>query len=164
MLSYQNEVSHAADAEDSLPSTIEDPVDHIEWPQDSADLGVSVGQNIFIAGNDEKPKRPKYRTPPNPNNKPPPEHRKPSGSRERNIGHKGGEEHGRRPKGNRPIVRPTKPRGPTRVPWMIPAIIWDIAQEACREGELNGLGCLPENRLPSPQDTALFGIFLGFVG
>jgi RHS repeat-associated protein len=41
----------------------------------------------------------KYVKPPNPNKKPPPPHRVPSGERERNVGHPDGEEHGMKPKG-----------------------------------------------------------------
>ncbi|WP_435106956.1 RHS repeat-associated core domain-containing protein [Arhodomonas sp. AD133] len=38
-------------------------------------------------------------TPKNPNKRPPPEHRKPGGQRERNVKHPNSEEHSRRPKG-----------------------------------------------------------------
>jgi len=41
----------------------------------------------------------KYEKPANPNKRPPPEHRQPSGQRERNVGHPKSEEHSRRPKG-----------------------------------------------------------------
>jgi RHS repeat-associated protein len=45
----------------------------------------------------------KYEKPSNPNKKPPPPHRVQSNERERNIGHKDAEEHGRRSKGQRGI-------------------------------------------------------------
>jgi RHS repeat-associated protein len=43
----------------------------------------------------------RYEKPPNPNKRPPPEHRTPSGDRERNVAHPDGEEHSKKPKGQR---------------------------------------------------------------
>lgn len=57
-------------------------------------------------------KKGKYSPPENRNKRPPPEHRKPSGERERNVGHPDGEEHSKRPKGG---FRPP----PVRIPLLI---------------------------------------------
>jgi hypothetical protein len=57
-------------------------------------------------------KRGKYEPPKNENKRPPPEHRKPTGDRERNVGHPEGEEHSRKPKGGVRIPF-------IRTPWLI---------------------------------------------
>ncbi len=80
----------------------------------------------------------KYQTPENPNRKKGAEDRKPSGERERNVGHPKAEEHSRRPKGGfRPRI-------------VVPFIIYDIFQEMCRIGAYAGPGCEPENTLDDP--------------
>ena len=55
----------------------------------------SGNSNGNQASNSSSSGRGKYETPPNPNKRPPPENRQKSGERERNVGHKNGEEHSR---------------------------------------------------------------------
>lgn len=67
----------------------------------------------------------KYEKEPNPNKKPPPPHRIPSGERERSIGHPDAEEHGRRAKGQRGT------RGSRGASGFAPFFIWDVIHEVC---------------------------------
>jgi hypothetical protein len=65
-------------------------------------FGIAGAVTGYIAGSivDYNLAREKYKKPPNPNQRKGAENRKPTGIRERNIGHPDGEEHGKRPKGN----------------------------------------------------------------
>ena len=76
-------------------------------------IGISFGENhiyhyalnnalLYFDDEGASPKK-RYEKPQNPNKRKGADARKPSGERERNIGHPDAEEHSRKPKGNRPI-------------------------------------------------------------
>ena len=106
-------------------------------------IGLGGGWNrfLYVEGNplsdmDSDGLAPKYQKPDNPNKKPPPPHRVPSGERERNVGHEDAEEHSRQAKGQRGARGARGARGVGGL------LIWEVINEMCAENP--GLpGCKP---------------------
>lgn len=77
---------------------------------------------------------------PNPNKRKGSNNRKPSGERERNIGHPNGEEHGRRPKGNRGIRRMVGIVGTTVT---VVAVVWIVGNDITGIGAADDAALIP---------------------
>lgn len=79
---------------------------------------------------------PKYEKPSNPNKKPAPEHRTPSGDRERNRAHPDAEEHSKKAKGTRGVRGSRGARG-----LLFPILLYELFCEEMQERGIPFNGC-----------------------
>ncbi|MDP9995174.1 RHS repeat-associated protein [Variovorax boronicumulans] len=120
-------------------------------------IGLDGGWNRFgyvdaspLSLVDPRGLNPKYEKPPNPNKRPPPDHRVPSGERERNVGHPEGEEHGTKSKKQ----RGSGLKGARGARGVGGLLIWDIINGICDESPGTG-GCEVINPPPPPPHEQL---------
>ncbi|SDZ68188.1 RHS repeat-associated core domain-containing protein, partial [Variovorax sp. YR266] len=93
---------------------------------------------------------PKYEKPPNPNKRPPPDHRIPGSERERNVGHPDGEEHSK----NSKKQRASGLKGARGARGVGGLLLWDIINEICDETPGVG-GCEVIKPPPPPPNEQL---------
>jgi RHS repeat-associated protein len=110
---------------------------------ESDPFGLSGGLNLFVYAEqspldvyDNNGLAPKYVKPDNPNKRKPPDHRIPSGERERNVGHENAEEHSRQSKKQ----RGSGVKGSRGARGVGGLLIWDIVNDICNENPSVG-GC-----------------------
>ena len=120
-------------------------------------IGLQGGWNRFgyvdanpLSNIDPRGLEPKYEKPPNPNKRPPPEHRIPSGERQRNVGHPDGEEHSMTSKKQ----RGSGLKGARGARGAGGLLIWDIINGICDENPGMG-GCEITHPPPPPPHEQL---------